>query len=163
MRFRFCLFALTFMMFFGYVKAQKTGGIPIYTFSEFEPRLHFSNDTTYVVNFWATWCVPCRKELPEFQKIHDAYLHQKVKILLVSLDFVNELNKSLIPYIEKNKVTSEVVVLNDPDSNSWIDKVDSSWSGALPATVIYKGNKRQFFEKEMTFSNIQKSIESLNN
>src|SRR5690606_6809447 len=45
------------------------------------------NDSIYVINFWATWCKPCIKELPAFEKIASEYADKKVKVLLVSLDF----------------------------------------------------------------------------
>ncbi|MEK7258102.1 MAG: TlpA family protein disulfide reductase, partial [Bacteroidota bacterium] len=57
------------------------------TFADFEPLLHLENDTTYVLNFWATWCKPCLAEMPFFLQLHEAYKNQPVKILLVSMDF----------------------------------------------------------------------------
>lgn len=133
-----------------------------YKFDEFEYFLHFDNDTTYVINFWATWCVPCRKELPEFEKIHSAYKNKKVKVLLVSLDFASKIESSLIPYIEKNNITANVILLNDPNSNAWIDKVNPGWSGSIPATLIYKKEKQFFFEKELTYEDIESTIIKLN-
>jgi len=94
------------------------------------------NDTTYVINFWATWCAPCVKELPYFEKLNQKYTDKKVKVILVSQDFSKQLEKKLKPFLEKNKLQSEVLVLIDPDANSWIDKVNPAWSGAIPATVI---------------------------
>jgi thiol-disulfide isomerase/thioredoxin len=127
-----------------------------------EPMLSKQNDTTYIVNFWATWCAPCIKELPYFQQVHDSYKDKKVKVLLVSLDFERQIQSRLLPFIEKNKITPEVVVLNDPASNVWIDKVDPSWSGAIPATLFIKNDKRLFFEKEFTLEEIEKVINQLN-
>jgi thiol-disulfide isomerase/thioredoxin len=121
--------------------------IPVYDFKTFEPLLHINNDTTYVVNFWATWCKPCVAELPYFEQLNEAYKAEKVKVLLVSLDFSSQLEKKVIPFLEKRALQSEVILLDDPDANSWIDKVDANWSGAIPATVIFKGTKRGFFER----------------
>ena len=121
--------------------------IPVYDFKGFEPLLYINNDTTYVVNFWATWCKPCVAEMPYFEQLHDNYKDQKVKVLLVSLDFSTQIEKKLIPFIEKRQLKPEVIVLDDPDANGWIDKVDPKWSGAIPATIIFKGDKRGFFEQ----------------
>ena len=44
--------------------------IHVLDFNSFEPHLHLENDTTYIINFWATWCIPCRKEMPAFEQIH---------------------------------------------------------------------------------------------
>lgn len=128
-------------------KSESVGNIPVYDFKGFEPLLHINNDTTYVVNFWATWCKPCVAELPYFEQLNEQYKNQKVKVLLVSLDFSTQIEKKLNPFLERKQLKSEVVVLDDPDANGWIDKVDPKWSGAIPATVIYQGDKRAFYEE----------------
>ena len=130
-------------------------------FSGMAPYLSRTSDTIYVINFWATWCGPCRRELPVFEKIHQQYDGQKVKVLLVSLDFPQTLNTSLKSYLKSNNITARVLLLNAPDSNSWIDKVDPSWTGSLPATLVYKGSERHFFERELTYEDLNASIVSL--
>ena len=123
--------------------------VPVYkTFDDFEPILHQDNDTTYVVNFWATWCGPCVKELPYFEALHESYMDQPVKVVLVSLDFEKHIIKKLLPFLNKKDIQSDVVLLADGKANNWIDKVGQSWSGAIPITLVYKGDKREFYEKE---------------
>ncbi|QNH63893.1 TlpA disulfide reductase family protein [Hymenobacter sediminicola] len=119
---------------------------------ELQKRLSRPNDTTYVVNFWATWCAPCVKELPHFEQLSRAYAGQKVKVLLVSTDYVSQLEKKVKPFVAKRGLKSEVVLLNETDPNSWMDKVDTQWSGALPFTLMLnnKRQKRATFEKEFT-------------
>jgi thiol-disulfide isomerase/thioredoxin len=129
-------------------------------FAGFEPYLSRKSDTVYVINFWATWCGPCRRELPGMEKIHKDYSGKKVKVLLVSLDFPNQ-QKSLQQFLSSNKITAPVILLNEPDANAWIDKVDPSWTGALPATLIFKGSERKFFEKELSYEEVNNSIISL--
>ena len=131
-----------------------------YNFQEFEPLIHKQNDTVYVVNFWATWCSPCVAELPYFEKANEMYKDKKVKMLLVSLDFPRHKESRLLPFIEKNKLKSEVVLLNDPDANAWIDKVDPNWSGAIPFTLIYSKDKRKGYEQSFTFESLKKEISS---
>jgi len=121
---------------------------PIYTdFEDLEFIFQQKNDTTYIINFWATWCAPCVKELPYFEQLTEKYKEQKVKVILVSLDFSKQLETKLKPFLAKNNLQSEVLVLIDPDANSFVDKVNPAWSGAIPATVVYKGNKNEFYEK----------------
>lgn len=129
-----------------------------YTFSNLENFLKKDNDTTYVVNFWATWCVPCVEELPNFEKLNATYKDEKVKVLLVSIDFPKMAESKLLPFIKAKNLKSDVVLLNDPDANSWINKVDSTWSGAIPATVIYKKDKRQFYEKSFTYEELETEV-----
>jgi len=117
------------------------------TFDEFEPLLHQNNDTTYIINFWATWCGPCVKELPYFEQLHEDHQDDKVKVVLVSLDFRKKLETKLVPFLNDRKIASEVVVLLDGKASKWIDRVDPSWSGAIPITLIRKGEDLVFYEK----------------
>ncbi|WP_299530708.1 TlpA disulfide reductase family protein [Ulvibacterium sp.] len=117
-------------------------GVPIYEkFNRLEPLFHFDNDTTYVINFWATWCKPCIKELPYFEELNSRYPHKKVKVVLVSLDFPKQVESNLVPFVEKKQLKSKVLALLDGNYNEWIDKVSPDWSGAIPATYIYKGKQ----------------------
>lgn len=142
------------------LKTYSEGNISVnsYTFSALEHFLKKDNDTTYVVNFWATWCVPCVEELPNFEKLNATYKDRKVKVLLVSIDFPKMAESKLLPFIKEKNLQSDVVLLNDPDANSWINKVDSTWSGAIPATVIYKKDKRQFYEKSFTYDELETEV-----
>ena len=133
--------------------------ITVVDFEELQPRLSIENDTTYVVNFWATWCLPCVKEMPAFQRLHDDYANEKVKVLLVSLDFVKQIDSRLIPFIEKYELTPEVIVLNDPDANAWIDRVSSEWSGALPATLIFNKHYRGFYEQGFDYYSLKQIVD----
>ncbi len=142
------------------LQTYSDGGISVrsYNFDGLEHKLHREGDSTYVVNFWATWCQPCIEELPHFERLHSEYSDEKVKVLLVSMDMTKQVESRLIPYIDKNNLKSEVVHLSDPDADSWINKVDSTWSGAIPATLIYNRSKRQFYEKSFTYPELQSEI-----
>ena len=115
-------------------------------FEDFEASLVTSPDQIYVVNFWATWCGPCIKELPFFESLHAN--DSEVEVVLVSIDFKNQFEKRLQPFVENRGLQSRVIHMADPNANVWIDKVDPSWSGAIPATIFIKDGKRYFFEKE---------------
>jgi len=118
------------------------------TFDAFEQLLNLDTDTTYLINFWATWCGPCVQELPYIDGLVENYKSSKFKSILVSLDFKNQIESRLLPFLNKNNIQSEVVVLLDGKSSKWIDRVDPNWSGSIPFTIIYNKNKRQFFEKQ---------------
>ena len=124
-------------------------------FNQLQPYLSTQSDTVFVVNFWATWCKPCVGELPEFVKLEQEFKAQKFKLILVSLDLPKQLNERLIPFLKKNNMATRVILLNDPDANQWIDKVDETWSGALPATLIFTKNSREFYEKTMTLTELE--------
>jgi thiol-disulfide isomerase/thioredoxin len=117
-------------------------------FDDFEHILNHNNDTTYLINFWATWCSPCVAELPYIDAMHDRYKDEKFKSILVSLDFKKQIDNRLIPFLNTNKIKSDIVVLLDGKSSHWIDRVDPQWSGAIPITIIYNKEKRAFYEKQ---------------
>ena len=130
-------------------------------FEELEQQyLQKKNDSIYIINFWATWCKPCIKELPAFEKLASNYSDKKVKLLLVSLDFPDKLESQVIPFIERNNIQSEVVLLDDADANSWIPKVSPQWSGAIPATIIYKKATRKFYEQSFTFEELEAELKT---
>ncbi len=163
MRFRFKIAILLLFISLQVINARDKQSIHVLNFDEFEPYLHFDNDTTYVINFWATWCVPCVKELPEFEKFHKESVNKKIKVILVSLDSPSRIESSLLPFLDKKNISAKVLLLNDPNQNVWIDKVDPAWSGSLPATMIYSGSGKKFFEMELDYDFINKTVIELSN
>jgi len=121
--------------------------IPVVDYDGLAPIFAQKSDTTYIINFWATWCKPCVAELPYFLELEKKYKDQKYKFIFVSLDFPKQIEKKLVPFLEKNPLPGEVIVLDDSDSNNWIPKVDPKWSGAIPATIVYNGDRKIFAEK----------------
>jgi len=130
----------------------------VYNFEEFQSLLHQKNNKVYVINFWATWCKPCVQEMPAFKELHYKYKNKNVEIILVSLDFGKDVQSKIKQFSNKQGIESKIVILDDPDSNSWIDKVSPKWSGAIPATLIYNRHSRSLFEKSFTFSELEKEL-----
>ena len=134
--------------------------VPILNFDQLEPLLQKNNDTIYIVNFWATWCKPCVHELPDFERLAAEYKNEKVKFLLVSMDFPQHMETQVIPFIKEHQLKSEVVLLFDTNANVWINKVSSEWTGSIPATVVYGKNSRNFHEGSYTYEELKSVIES---
>lgn len=135
--------------------------IDVLDYTGLETYLNKNNDSTYVVNFWATWCKPCVKEMPYFEKLNSVYAENKVKIIFVSLDFPEKLERQVIPFLEKNNIRSEVVLLDDPDANNWIPRVSQTWSGAIPATIMYNKKERRFYERSFTYEELETEVKSI--
>ncbi|MGQ0827215.1 MAG: TlpA family protein disulfide reductase [Bacteroidota bacterium] len=138
--------------------------VPVWKITDLENRIKNNSDTTYIVNFWATWCVPCIKELPDFDSITSQYKNSNVKIVLVSMDFKEDLKTKLLPFIINKKIRSEVVLLDELNGNYFIPKISEQWTGAIPATLIInnKKNVRHFFEKKINYEFLKTEIESIN-
>lgn len=121
------------------------------------------SDRIQIINFWATWCAPCIKELPLFEKLN-AEGRSDLKITLVSMDLDLDPNpEKVYKFILRKKIKSEVVLLDEVDPNSWINKVEKDWSGALPATIFInqKTGKRKFIEKEMLEGDLEKHLKEI--
>ena len=112
--------------------------------------LNHRNDTTYVINFWATWCSPCVTEIGYFEALHRTYSDSLLKVILVNLDFPNQVERRVVPFMEEKGLTAEVVNMTTMDYNSWIPEVERNWSGAIPATLIYREDHRSFIGRELS-------------
>jgi len=131
-----------------------TDELEIFDYNGLAPLLSMNDEKTYVINFWATWCAPCIKELPHFEKLNENYNGKNVEVVLVSLDFPRLYEKKLKPYIKENNLKSRVVALDDPNMNSWIPKINKDWTGAIPATIIYNKDKREFYERSFNYEEL---------
>lgn len=140
------------------VEDEIVSSVKTYNYNDLKSFLEKKDDKIYVINFWATWCAPCVKELPYFERIKQEYADKNVEVLLVSLDFPKQVDKKLIPFINKNKIQSEVVLLDDINEDVWIKAIDESWSGAIPATIIYNKNNRKFYEKSFDYETLKTEL-----
>lgn len=148
------LFSISFL------SAQDVQHIPVLDKTQLVELVIRSNDTTYVINFWATWCVPCVKELPYFEELNEKNLNKPFKVVLVSMDFEEQIPNKVLPFINKRELKSQVKLMGDIDYNNWIDDVEPKWSGAIPATIVRKGDKSIFAEK--SFSSYEDLLQFIN-
>jgi thiol-disulfide isomerase/thioredoxin len=157
------IFLIIVLILIGYqgFSQGKSKDIQTIDFENFSAFLTKENDTVYVINFWATWCAPCVEELPVFEQINQTFKNKSFKMLLISLDFKSMKTSRLIPFVEKNNLQATVIHLYEPDANSWINKIDTSWTGAIPATLVYKGKKRWFKEGQITYNELYQTINQL--
>jgi thiol-disulfide isomerase/thioredoxin len=128
--------------------------VKLITIDQLQERIKVGKDTTYVVNFWATWCAPCIKELPHFEKLSADHKTEKLAVLLISVDFKSKLTSAVVPFVKRKNLKNQVFLLNESNPQEYIDRVDPSWSGSIPATLFIKGDKRKFAENEFTYEQL---------
>ena len=147
---------------FADLQAQKPALI---SWDQTEKMLSQQNDTLYVVNFWATWCKPCVTELPLFTAAEDIFRNEKIRFIYLSLDFKRDYETRLLPFAEKHLSGRSVYLLDNTDYNSWIDRVEPTWQGAIPATLMFRGKPeyRFFLEGEYHQNELTEQLKPLLN
>jgi thiol-disulfide isomerase/thioredoxin len=90
-----------------------------------------------LVNYWATWCDPCRDEFPDLVKIDKAYRAKGLDFIAITLDDLADIKTAVPKFLRTMNATMPVYLLNVADPEPAINLVDSEWSGALPATFLY--------------------------
>jgi thiol-disulfide isomerase/thioredoxin len=121
------------------------------------------SDSALVVNFWATFCGPCIEEIPYFQTISEKYKRQKVNLLLVSLDFKEYYPQKIAAFAKRFGFTAEIVWLDEEKPDEFCPKIDSSWSGAMPATLFVNKTTgyRKFIEAQLKPDEVETEIKKV--
>ncbi|MFT6815857.1 MAG: thiol-disulfide isomerase/thioredoxin [Sphingobacteriales bacterium] len=150
------ILALTFIS----CTAEKKQG-QLISLTQLEEIIAQDKEEVLIINFWATWCKPCIAEMPEFEKINNDY--DKVRVLFVSIDFPEEVESRVLPFLEKKQLKSEVVILDESDQNLFINTIEDSWSGAIPASLILQNKKkfRTFHEGQLTYEELESIIKPI--
>jgi thiol-disulfide isomerase/thioredoxin len=158
---RISLLILAMMMTLASFRA--TEAVRVIKYPELLELIDEPGDEVLVVNFWATWCGPCVKELPYFESVQKKYAGKGVRTVLVSMDNAEKLDDKVIPFVKKKGLQSEVLLLDETDFAAFIDKVDEKWSGAIPATLIInkKSGKRIFIGEPVEENELENYIVKL--
>ena len=143
--------------------ALGTAGQPrVYAdFAELAPLFEQQNDTAYVVNFWATWCKPCREEIPLLQRFAAENTDRKLRVVLVSLDTEQRAIDRIPDFLGRTAPDLASVVLTD-EGQQWGKTIDRAWNGSLPTTILYKGALRYVVRREFrTYADLEGAVAPL--
>jgi thiol-disulfide isomerase/thioredoxin len=130
--------------------------------SELEKTINDS-DKPLVINFWATFCAPCIKEIPYFQEEIAGYSKDSVSLLLVSLDLKDFYPAKISSFAKAKNFTAPIIWLDETNADHFCPKIDSSWSGAIPATLFINNRTgfRRFLEKEISREELKGILKSM--
>jgi thiol-disulfide isomerase/thioredoxin len=131
------------------------------------------NGKPLLVNFWATWCDPCRDEFPDLVKISNDY-SGKIDFITVSLDDFDDLKVAVPSFLAKMKAKMPAYLLKTDDEETLIGEISSDWQGGLPFTLLYNSEgkitytrqgtiKAEILRKEIDKNLISNKIEIQNN
>lgn len=138
---------LALVLFVGSISTSsvwKSDGFKVIGFDEFESITKTTSEKILIFNFWATWCGPCVKEMPGFEKVNAQ--DPDLELMFISLDDGNKIQR-VREFIQKKEIKAPVFLLDDRDDNKWIYRVSSDWSGAIPATLFISPDGKRFFHE----------------
>jgi thiol-disulfide isomerase/thioredoxin len=104
---------------------------------ELQSLLKRNGSHPLLVNYWATWCDPCREEFPDLVQIDGQYRAKGLDFIAITLDDLADINTAVPKFLREMKAKMPVYLLNVADPEPAINAVDRDWGGALPATFLY--------------------------
>lgn len=152
---------LLLLLIAGLFTTAQEDQVEVIEFKDLKEYMNRSDNQLYVINFWATWCKPCVKELPYFNRLQKTYADEEVQVMLISLDFTSNLASKVRPFVKERDLAPEVKLLDQPNGDAWIRAISEDWSGAIPATLLVRnGNSpvRSFHEKSFTYDELNDLI-----
>lgn len=154
--------AVKYLLFFSFlleatiVSAQEIKSVKV---TEIE-KIIAESKTPLIINMWATWCKPCIEEIPYFQEEVNKHIEDSLQLILVSVDFKEEFPGGIVATAIKRKFTAPILWLDETNADYFCPKIDTKWSGSVPATLFInnKTGYRKFFEEQLSKDKLKKEI-----
>lgn len=137
-------------------------GIPKWKLADLESYIKKADGPT-IINFWATFCKPCLEEMPYFVKIHNKYKDAGVNLVLVNLDMSDAYPNKIKAFATKRKINAPIAFLDETDADLFCPVVDTTWSGAIPATLFINNSTgyRKFYEDQLTEKQLEAEVNAM--
>lgn len=154
--------ALIIVLLCSWSVAQAQGPVQKIRITELQDYIAKS-DHPLIVNFWATFCVPCNKEIPYFQSTVGRYKDQGVELILVSLDLPDYYPAKIDAFTRRQGYTAKILWLNETNADYFCPKVDPRWSGGIPSSLFIDNmtHYRRFFDRQLTEAQVDLEIKKM--
>jgi thiol-disulfide isomerase/thioredoxin len=115
-----------------------------------------------LVNVWATWCDPCREEMPEVVRFYRSHRPEGLRLLLISTDDP-ENAPAVARFLGEVGAAGARALIKTGDDMAFINGLDSRWSGALPASFLFdgRGRERHFWPGQVTYPDLEDGLKEL--
>jgi len=123
------------------------------------------NGKLLFLNLWATWCASCREEFPDLIKLVEQYSNSDVEFVGLSVDYPDEIEAKIIPFLKMNPVNFKIYVQDFKDEEDLIQFLNKDWSGAIPATFIFDsdGIQQAFLPEVRSYEEFKQELDRLKN
>ncbi|WP_020532310.1 TlpA disulfide reductase family protein [Flexithrix dorotheae] len=154
---------LVFTLFLYSASVAQAQEVEVISVEDLDGMLSNQEDKWQVINFWATWCAPCIKEMPYFEKANQEYQDKNVEFTFVSIDFPQLLEKKVKPFVAKKGLKTKVVLLDPEGDDSWISHLNKNWDGSIPITIIFNNAKKKskFIPNGITYEELDAALKEL--
>jgi thiol-disulfide isomerase/thioredoxin len=128
--------------------------------AEVRRMIETSGARALVLNAWASWCGPCRQEMPDLVRLRDAYRDRGVRVVLLSFDLESSVADAR-RFLAGHGVTDTTLIRGDTENDQeFLQNLDPRWSGALPATWVFDGagHARSFWEGRATYPRLEQAV-----
>lgn len=120
------------------------------------------NGKPLLINFWATWCDPCREEFPDLVKL-DAEYKGKIDFITISLDDPEDILTTVPKFLASMKAEMPAYLLKTADESAAISSVSKDWHGGMPFTILFneKGGTAYFRQGKVVLETLRGELNKL--
>lgn len=147
------------VLLFSTIFLSCSSSIPLDRLNDAQIQALPTNGKAVLLHFWATWCEPCRKEIPELNRLHEKY--PDVEFVAINLDDV-ENQGAIAPFLKKYPINFKVVLRSGQDFQNMAQSFDPNWKGGVPATFVFQDGKRIFNKiGEVSVQELEQTLQHL--
>ena len=136
--------------------------VKIINVSDLEKIINQNDERALLINVWATWCLPCREEIPELVKLAKDY-NKYIRVVGISADDPDDLDSKVLPFLKNQNAEFENYIIKVVDPEDFINLLNKDWSGAIPATFLYDkyGKQKEILIGKQSYELFEKAVKKV--